>query len=65
MLIGLKIVYTMDTTGDTVYHVIQDTIYNEPGLDINPHTNVDETVTHTLFDMDILSKWNSMLPIAE
>jgi hypothetical protein len=65
-LIILKHINSYDTNISPIYHIIQSPeIYNESGISINKETSVIEDFTTTNFDIDVISKWNSMLPIVE
>ena len=65
-LILLKHLYAYDTKMTPIYHIVQALeTYNESGISIIPETLVKEDMTTSLFDIDVISKWNSMLPIVE
>jgi hypothetical protein len=69
VLMGLKSLYNQDVAVSPIYHIIKDAeSYNEDGIAIHSDTEVTSDVTETIgniFDMDAISKWNSMIPIAE
>jgi hypothetical protein len=63
---GLKLLYNQEPTASPIYHIIKDaSIYNEPGITLNTDTKVNTEVVSSNFDIDAISKWNSMIPIVE
>ena len=66
LLMGLKILYTQEPTTSPIYHIIKDAnTYNEPGITLKTETQVNTEIVSSNFDIDAISKWNSMIPIVE